>query len=532
MPKYCQKCPEDDKKRARYGYRNGISECCSQHKEPDMINLSQKLCNFVDEDGTECCKKASFNIFGEKAELCTQHKTEDMINVTIRLCSGIDEDGIQCTTRPSFNIEGEKAEYCAKHKTEEMVDVKSKRCQGKNEDGSKCTKRATFGNDKQKNIFCCDHKTEDMLTSSSKRCTYIDEDGTKCTTQASFGYKGQSAERCKAHKESEMRDVKSKLCEGINEDGTECTKRPCFGNNGEKQFCAKHKTENMTDVVHPKCNTPFCDTVAQDSKYKGYCAYCYSHLFPDDPIVKNIKTKENTVTKHVAELLKDENVIMTFDKHVGGCSQRRPDVLIEMADSPHAVMVEVDENGHKGYDTTCENKRICQLYEDLAYKNIVVIRFNPDGYYNSDKKRVKSPWKVGETGKVSIVDKKDWKGRINALDELILYWIKNDPGQAMKLEYLCYDGYQAKKEVVKPKKTKKKKVAKPTKKDKLGNNETIWEEVQNMVGSLGDDKYVNIQTLRANKISKLVVVNEKYKICVKKSSEEVLTSFVKWLKKK
>jgi hypothetical protein len=39
---------------------------------------------------------------------------------------------------------------------------------------------------------------------------------------------------------------------------------------------------------------------------------------------------------------------------------RRPDILIDCG--THVIIVEVDENCHKSYESTCENKRICALY--------------------------------------------------------------------------------------------------------------------------------------------------------------------------
>ena len=47
------------------------------------------------------------------------------------------------------------------------------------------------------------------------------------------------------------------------------------------------------------------------------------------------------------------NLPHVFDKQIlGGCSKRRPDNLIEML--THVIIVEVDENCHINYNTTCE----------------------------------------------------------------------------------------------------------------------------------------------------------------------------------
>jgi len=44
-----------------------------------------------------------------------------------------------------------------------------------------------------------------------------------------------------------------------------------------------------------------------------------------------------------------------FDRVVdGGCSRRRPEILLDMGD--YVVVVEIDENQQQYYDCVCENK--------------------------------------------------------------------------------------------------------------------------------------------------------------------------------
>ena len=52
--------------------------------------------------------------------------------------------------------------------------------------------------------------------------------------------------------------------------------------------------------------------------------------------------------------------------------------------------VEVDENQHTEYNTTCENKRLCELYQDFGYVPIVFVRFNPDSYIDANGTKVTS----------------------------------------------------------------------------------------------------------------------------------------------
>jgi hypothetical protein len=76
---------------------------------------------------------------------------------------------------------------------------------------------------------------------------------------------------------------------------------------------------------------------------------------------------------------------MIFDKAIdGGCSNKRPDVLIDLL--THSIVIECDENQHKNY--TCENKRTMKLFEDLGNRPLVMIRFNPDNYIDENNNKV------------------------------------------------------------------------------------------------------------------------------------------------
>jgi hypothetical protein len=66
----------------------------------------------------------------------------------------------------------------------------------------------------------------------------------------------------------------------------------------------------------------------------------------------------------------------------GGTSRKyRPDFLW-IVSATYAVVLEVDEDEHRGYDKVCEDARIDNLYEGLAkdegMEYMHVVRFNPD----------------------------------------------------------------------------------------------------------------------------------------------------------
>ena len=170
-----------------------------------------------------------------------------------------------------------------------------------------------------------------------------------------------------------MVDIKSKRCEHEN-----CDTRPTFNLSNEKIgiYCSKHKTEGMVNVKD-KCLQ--CNDILANKKYKGYSLRCFIFKFPDVEISRNYKVKENYMTNFIKNEFK--NKIMIFDKIVGGCSKRRPDVYIDKL--THILIIECDENKHEPYNNSCENIRTMELFQDFGNRPIIFIRFNPDGYINS-----------------------------------------------------------------------------------------------------------------------------------------------------
>jgi hypothetical protein len=232
-----------------------------------------------------------------------------------------------------------------------------------------------------------------------------------------------------------MVNVKDKTClsEG-------CKIRPTYNVEGEKTalYCSTHKKEGMVDVMSNTCLSEWCFTRVQE-KYDGYCLFCYIHLFPDKPVSRNYKTKEYSVVEYV----KSKYPALTWiaDKIIhGGCSKRRPDLLLDLG--YQIVIVEVDENQHTDYDCSCENKRIMELSQDLGHRPIVFIRFNPDDY-DKNGTNITSCWGKGKKG-ICIVKKSkkdEWMQRLHVLEEHINYWINplNKTNKTIEIIQLFYD---------------------------------------------------------------------------------------------
>jgi hypothetical protein len=333
-----------------------------------------------------------------------------------------------CKIRPHYNKEGEtKALYCASHKSDAMVNVISKTCIHSN-----CTIRPTFNKVGESTaLYCASHKSDGMINVISKTCIH-----SNCTIRPTFNNPCEStALYCSAHKLDGMVDIKHKTC--IHPD---CKIKPIYNNIGETKalYCLKHKSDVMVDIKHKTCKSDWCLTRVQE-KYDGYCLFCFMNLFPDKPVSRNYKTKEYAVVEHIKTQFPNFNWIA--DKIInGGCSKRRPDLLLDLG--YQIIIVEVDENQHGDYDCSCENKRIMELSQDLGHRPIVFIRFNPDDY-TKNATNITSCWGQDKKG-ICVVKKSkknEWSKRLHTLEEHINYWVNpaNMTNKTIETIQLFYD---------------------------------------------------------------------------------------------
>ena len=382
---------------------------CSKHKKENMVDVVRPKC-------LECKSQPCFNIEGETTAIyCAKHKKENMVNVVEkRKC-------LECKSRPYFNVEGETIGiYCAKHKKENMVDVIHKKC-------LECPSLPSFNVEGETTgIYCDKHKKENMVNVVEKRKCL------ECKSIPCFNVEGETTGiYCFKHKKENMVNVVNKKC-------LECKSRPSFNIEGEKTalYCKEHKKENMVDVVSKTCKTHLCPTQVRKDKYDGYCLRCFIHLFPDKPVARNYKTKEQATVDFIKQQFPDKTWIT--DKTItGGCSKRRPDLLMDYGE--HIIIIEIDENQHKSYDD-CYNRRIMEISQDLGHRPVVFIRFNPDDYIDKDNKNIKSCWTTTrKTGLVKINNKKNWEQRLNVLKNQVQYWIENKTEKTVETVHLFYD---------------------------------------------------------------------------------------------
>jgi len=197
-------------------------------------------------------------------------------------------------------------------------------------------------------------------------------------------------------------------------------------------MCPHEKQKNQCITCTPSSGCQHCHMISVvGSKWNPYCFRCYCVLNPDAVIPRKYKLKEH----HVVDKLKEnfqEKFTMRFDKIVeGGCSRRRPDVAIDFGS--HCLMIEIDENKHTNY--SCEEKRMVELYEDVGFRKIVFLRFNPDRYKDGSTV-YPSPFRYTRAG-ILHLEETEFNRRMDQLMERIRAH-RVEPTDQITVEYLFY----------------------------------------------------------------------------------------------
>jgi hypothetical protein len=206
---------------------------------------------------------------------------------------------------------------------------------------------------------------------------------------------------------------------------------------GGSSYCEHNKLKYDCKLCDGRnlCKSSWCDKYAI-KKYDGYCLTCCIQVRPDIKVSRNYKTKEKEVVDSVLEAYPDFTWIN--DRRIqDGCSLRRPDLILDMGS--HIIIIEVDEDKHHGY--SCENRRIMELSQDVGYRPIIFIRFNPDKYTNQNGNKIPSCWMINKlTGVIYIPQTRrdEWDRRIHHLMERIRFWMENPSEKTIEIDELFY----------------------------------------------------------------------------------------------
>ena len=398
-------------KSASFGYKDTTKRlCCYQHRLENMISLVDKnrLC--------KCNVRPSYGYPGDKKpQCCVNCKTDNMINIISPLCK------CGSGTQPIFGyIDDLTPKCCSQCKDNDMIDIRSKKC--------KCGKhQPVYGFLNDIVASCCNKCKElTMVNIKANKC--------KCgKSQPCFGY---------------LSDKNPLYCYDCRIDGmTNLYKTKCICNKtaifgylyDDKPSCCKICMNfDMIDITHKKCISENCSTRI-NPKYKPYCAQCFRKLFPNHEFTKIYKVKERCIVDFIDQYFKEYNPV--YDKRIkGGSSFRRPDIYIDCI--THIVIIEIDEDQHKDYDSDDETNRSMQILEDLSNRVTIFIRFNPDNYTDKDGNKIKSCFEYNNDQKKLIISDQDaLDNRLNTLRNCIEKHIKNTPDKTIDIINLYYDGF-------------------------------------------------------------------------------------------
>lgn len=379
----------------------------------------------------ECkTKRAQFNykrIYPE--QYCRDCKKEGMVDSKKYICNDND-----CLHVARYIQEGDKIpKYCRDHIKGNFIsiDPESKNCYRKsycckNKD---CYRKSIYNTEGEKiPEYCWKHKKENMKPYDFNFCL-------QCDNIAKYDYSHKSlvgADFCYEHKEEGMYNIYTQHCSHEN-----CEELGIYGHEKEVIYCSEHMKNDMIVQNENICKTLYCEKNIHKNSNNGYCSYCFVNLFPEEAKNSRMKnSKELHIIQFIMKMIPDKNFV--FNKKINNA---RPDIVLKL-DSQN-IIIEIDENQHKNYDQICEKKRINELYCDLQFKNIVLIRFNPDKYTDSYKNIKESCFKLSQNGKciLDLKQKKEYEKRMKKLVDTITYYINHNTNEALTTIHLFFDNY-------------------------------------------------------------------------------------------
>ncbi len=368
--KYCKKCAAEEsnkvvnmvskkceicnEKLANYGLleervRRWCVDCKDKVGKPSELKTSR--CKHPG-----CKTQPRMGLPEGKITHCTKHATDDMVLLRkVRMCQ-------EChMIAPSYGYNSVFT-HCSKCKLPDMERCQVKYC---HHDGCKII--PVFGYKDKKPISCATHKASDMSDVCNRMCTTCN------ITQANYGYPGSTREKCNRCKEDDMIDLTHRKCDLCN----------IIAYYGYKKYkptrCFRHIETGMVDVINKRCYK--CGlTITLD---KLLCSKC-------DPENSRLKRHEEAVVKYLQQKFPENNFV--HDKRLPNTKIKfRPDILYAISDDSTKdvlwyLIVEVDENQHKGKEPIAEEERMYSIHQVLG-KPCTFIRYNPDSF-SIDGKRM------------------------------------------------------------------------------------------------------------------------------------------------
>jgi len=415
--KICQSCD----KNGHYTIPGSNIFYCIDHKQDDMINHKKK--NLLSKEKFICVCGSNFN----KQKYKIKETDEQYSCYLCHLKSKPKKGYCHCSKRATFGIT--EATRCKEHIEEGMKDLKNvnKKNKVKNEvlsdtNETLCsiciTPFTTIVNPKSKTNELYKTCQECRTTALQHRCEHGRQPSRCKDCQGrSFCihekikiacYECEGSQICEHKKQRYLcRDCKgSSYCEHEKKRDTciDCEGSQICEHKKQKRYCrdcegtafCQHKIRKSRcfecggkDLCNNKAG--LC-TQSGNKRFKGYCTFCYSHLFPNDPLTATIrqKTKElqirDFINKHYDGFIHDKTIYLGDSCD---CTNRRRIDLRKIVGNT-MIAIECDEEQHKRYDKKDQEARYNDMYMVFSGK-WYYIRFNPDIYNDKNGYRINPP---------------------------------------------------------------------------------------------------------------------------------------------
>jgi hypothetical protein len=485
MPPPCQKCTEEHEKKTEVKVSTAYyaktfeekPELCGRHaKGLGYVNVlfKSKMCKQCmtehATDSTVIPVIANFaKTFNDPAELCARHSSGlGYLNVTNKklMCiacmeehkSNPDVIPVRANFAKTIN---EKVELCFKHaRGLDYVYVASKFCsqclkETEKTQGLKPLKASFAKSFTDKPELCGKHADGlgyfDVIHKMCSVCMDAHQENPDFKPiRAGFAKDfGVPAELCANHAEGlDYICVTATYC-------VECLKnfaqnpsikpiQACFAEKlGRKATLCNAHADGLGYVdVQNKCKLcPTCQVTRGQAHLENKCSRCFAFENPGNPLVRHYKTKQNEVEAMIRAWIdaRYPQSWAIYDKNIGACSKRRPDVFLEFEN--FVIIVEVDENQHNGYGAPCEATRMNEIWHDIAFRTIVLIRFNPDDYVAENGASVGGCFfSPGPRSKLQMVDNgAPLRARVGVLLDVLEQKITSPPADHETI-HLFFDG--------------------------------------------------------------------------------------------
>lgn len=115
-----------------------------------------------------------------------------------------------------------------------------------------------------------------------------------------------------------------------------------------------------------------CETCTNEHESREYdqCHKC-----------REVQKRTKAYEMEVAAFFRGNELFYTSHDQKGPCNRKesnsRADFVFDDNDAPNLVIVEVDENQHRGNEIKCEVARMAKIRDQFAGRSIICIRYNP-----------------------------------------------------------------------------------------------------------------------------------------------------------